>query len=656
MLPLASIRLPAEILLQIYYLLGSVDFNSARHVCRSWYLRSLDLALLHAMLKRGGWSSSLSYELAQYSRTKDTANIQHVSEEWLTSKLIARECALSVGWTGNGFSSEAQCSPFVQISEIDFTELGVQQLTGAGIFLTLSSCCGFFLAVQGCLIHIYALNQDHRTMDSNVRFRRGDLRLVNSFVCPRRILACSMDTSYGRYAVAVLVDGRMGITFSLNEDFNANQPETAHSPFRNYNGNEAVGLSTNFNDTNIINLPSQTDGLSRTGPHESQSRTTIQQVEDQMPENLQHSPPRGSKIAAERMDLASLNDMHVERSQSNLFRDLCHMDDPPRSVAICPQRRCVAFGCGSGIELHWVDALTGQNLSRHFPLGTPSDYLYFLPPRKGVDGFKKLRLISSAGRAGERSALGENFFGVGTAHDSLCKGYDDVHQSLLEPWTSSRLISGSLNWLGLHSRPTYDQQYTPDASDHYHAVPLSDGYHILFTDPATRTLCLGSDAPFGGPSKLLRKVWFKGPHKCCTPAVYAAGKDLRWGIRVVVAYDLKGSDNQVIMLFSVPRDLLVEITGTATSYNASTAAQSELPQLCDEWRYWCGNRGSISLKTELSDASGGDSSAPRSVQITGQKIGDHKAVMDVGIDSGPNFVIWIIGKNGIVEAWTLRRG
>ena len=54
----------------------------------------------------------------------------------------------------------------------------------------------------------------------------------------------------------------------------------------------------------------------------------------------------------------------IETGTSTFYRHLCSEDDPPRSVSICPQRRCVAFGCSAGIELHWIDALTGQSLSR----------------------------------------------------------------------------------------------------------------------------------------------------------------------------------------------------------------------------------------------------------------------------------------------------
>ena len=109
-----------------------------------------------------------------------------------------------------------------------------------------------------------------------------------------------------------------------------------------------------------------------------------------------------------------------------------------------------------------VDALTGQDLNRWFPLTAPSDFLYFLPPRRGIDSAKKLRLISSAVHPKDVSPLARRF-GVGP--DSL---------AFWDTW-----------------EPRAGQ------SDHFQAVPLSDGYHILFIDPESGGLCLGSDAPLG---------------------------------------------------------------------------------------------------------------------------------------------------------------
>jgi hypothetical protein len=146
-----------------------------------------------------------------------------------------------------------------------------------------------------------------------------------------------------------------------------------------------------------------------------------------------------------------------------------------------------------------VDALTGQDLSRWFPHKAPSDYLYFLPPKPGVDSAKELRLISSAGRPGENSVIAERYGGIksGTQASPFWGAQPGQHGK-------GPADVASANCAGL-STPGRDN------SDHYRAIPLSDGYHILFTDPSTGLLSLGSDAPIGGPTKLLRKIWFAGP-------------------------------------------------------------------------------------------------------------------------------------------------
>jgi hypothetical protein len=92
-----------------------------------------------------------------------------------------------------------------------------------------------------------------------------------------------------------------------------------------------------------------------------------------------------------------------------------------------------------------------------------------------------------------------------------------------------------------------------DFSDHYRVVPLSDGYHILFIDSVTGLLCLASDAPVGGPTKLLLKIWFEGPEGKASPTSYTSGSNLSWGVRVVAAFG-SGSE-EIIWLFSVPGDI-----------------------------------------------------------------------------------------------------
>ena len=63
--------------------------------------------------------------------------------------------------------------------------------------------------------------------------------------------------------------------------------------------------------------------------------------------------------------------------------------------------------------------------------------------------------------------------------------------------------------------------------------------HILFIDPLTGLLCLGTDAPVGGPTKLSRNFWFKGPPGQGSPICYASGADMSSGVRVVAAFGTK---------------------------------------------------------------------------------------------------------------------
>lgn len=59
----------------------------------------------------------------------------------------------------------------------------------------------------------------------------------------------------------------------------------------------------------------------------------------------------------------------VEQEAKSTYRNLCSEEDAPRSVAICPQRRCVAFGCHGGIELHCKHIF---KTIFSFPLNTPT--------------------------------------------------------------------------------------------------------------------------------------------------------------------------------------------------------------------------------------------------------------------------------------------
>ena len=132
-----------------------------------------------------------------------------------------------------------------------------------------------------------------------------------------------------------------------------------------------------------------------------------------------------------------------------------------------------------------------------------------------------MRLISSAAHPEDRPAISRKFFG--------------------RPMVSS--FWGSFGFESIARHPG------SPSCDHYHAIPLSDGHHVLFIDPPSGRLALGCDAPVGGPTKLLRKIIFIPPEHNAKPRLYSAAADLSQGLRVVVAY------GHTIVLYNVPPDV-----------------------------------------------------------------------------------------------------
>jgi len=171
--------------------------------------------------------------------------------------------------------------------------------------------------------------------------------------------------------------------------------------------------------------------------------------------------------------------------------------------------------------------------------------------------------------------------------------------------------------------------------DHYRAVPISDGAHMLFTDPATGLLCLGSDAPLGGPTKLMRKVCMIPPESdvsegASTLTCYRAGNDLHWGVRIVAAYE----DGRVI-LYNIPSDCFERIRYIRSSP--------------DVWDELAGVLGQSDLLMDIYMASQEDLSADddlktfRSFQIDGLEIYKTESeVEDIQVDCGGGGVkVWL---------------
>jgi hypothetical protein len=656
-------HVPAEIVRQVYGFLRPYDFNAARHTCRSWYIHSLEKSLLESMLKRGGWWRSVQEHLTA-NHVLDSKT--HFNDEWLMSKLLARECALGPEWTGNGLNSgsssprnltsgiqvQPKTTPLEVTAVVDFTELGIHYPnngTFSGTTFTVSACGKFLMVANGCLIYIYKLNCDPR--DVHIP---GHLKPVTSIICPRRVLSCSMDTSSNRYAIAILFDERMGLVCDLTKmntsdgavrfsqpPLSADMQSGSSYRISNYRNNVLINTSAlQPNSHNPTEPPFTFPVIAASHRGPSQSQALRGSSWSSLAQNAIHRTALTSNAQScfFPRSLSPPGYMPLETGPRSVYRSLCSSDDPPRSVAICPQQRCVAYGCSSGIELHWVDALTGQDLNRWFPLTAPSDYLYFLPPRRGVDSAKKLRLISSAARPGGQSGCGERFRN-GKANRRWWMADSPVPGS---PTGGSEIgITGGR-----------EGGIRPDGTDHYRAIPLSDGYHILFTDPTTGLLCLGSDAPIGGPTKLLRKLWFAGPKDCSSPIIYSAGAELSMGVRIAAAY--ASGEEVYIWLFSVPRDVFEDSQADYLT-DRPLFGEGKL-SAGGEWMHWWHNDG----PQDWSNQSPGSSTATSSkeslwpVQVRGQEIGRCKSVVDLAVDSGPDLAIWVFGREGLASVWALK--
>jgi hypothetical protein len=347
---------------------------------------SLDKSLLRVMLIRGGWLSSAQVEPQnQQNATDDPSRPFLQSEEWVLSRHFSRQCALASEWTGNGLDDR---SAIVESCDLDFTELAngcfASDTNPNGNLVFSASICGRFLMVaKDTLIYVYDM-------------RSGSLAPITSVVCPRRVLSMSMDTSAGRHAVAALLEGRMGMVCELlygrersNEksaDVYVESPGrsarsatrttvlTSHAgdpddgtDFVKHASSTSRGRSPTPQDRDAepfsaVNLRSNTQSvaLRNVDNHGRHERNLINQTWNL---NLR-APLRSRTSPVPRKSTSRPRCIPVESGTSTFYRHLCSEDDPPRSVSICPQRRCVAFGCSAGIELHWIDALTGQSLSR----------------------------------------------------------------------------------------------------------------------------------------------------------------------------------------------------------------------------------------------------------------------------------------------------
>lgn len=511
--PPAANIVPPEILFQIYSMLSPRDFDNARRTCSQWMRVSLDKDVLEGMLKKAGW-----WDAWQQDCSRRPFNAAKESLVWRLSKRFSTECLLS------GRKTNVERSGFLTTGVVDFSSLSRESLptespaymknvltgpwTAPRITAALrdpafsrtpkfstSSCGHYLLVTAGCMIYVYHLRNRksgdvwpkvERSMDQerpDLDDKDLDILPLSSIGCPYEVLSATIDTSTPRLVVAALLRGRIGMICD------------------------------------------------------------IKRVPARFASDIAHGPGLGELREAIATNRPLRKMVRLSRTPRRYYHDLCSAEDPPRSVSICPGRRCVAFGCGSGIELHWVDEKTNVDSRKLFPMSQPAEVLHFLSNPSDADTPAQIRLISSL--AGPGASGCQCYNSPDGDERPVCQFHLSSGVRSFTHWTPRK--NGSLSLV----KATH--------CHHYRAIPINDGLHLLFIEPHTGFLCIGSDAPIGGPTSLTRALICVPPFEGGSsdnwkedrvPTVFAAGSDLSWGLRVVAAYQDK------IVLYSVPLDVL----------------------------------------------------------------------------------------------------
>lgn len=418
-------RLPIEILQQIYHSLSAPDFDAARHTCQLWLFASLNRSLLLTHLQNGGWQAGAEQDLqdaADYFGRKNgratgfasqanTGNVgSSVSAEWILSKRLAAETRLCADWRGIEFrhgvpTGERSLDRMIGLHAVrppimkPAAYRGAISSTSPASF-TVSGCCKYVLLAQDRTVYIYHLQS----------FKSG-IRPLTSIICHRRVVRVSMDTSCGRYAVAILLEGRVGMCCEVRVDQGI-PPESdrlrssmSMSDFRHFDvrttsrRGRAVPrqppLDFDLFSTTRSDLNPQAESYRRRGhplggssdsTYMTGSAFTLTDSNCHKESGEEFNPPipnglvndfcpqkfvidRASESAYTdspkiQLDPLTGTSVLIEVGARRVYKNLCSAHDPPLSVAICPQRQCVAFGCKSGVELQWIDALRGSTLSR----------------------------------------------------------------------------------------------------------------------------------------------------------------------------------------------------------------------------------------------------------------------------------------------------
>lgn len=250
---------------------------------------------------------------------------------------------------------------------------------------------------------------------------------------------------------------------------------------------------------------------------------------------------------------------------------------------------------------------------------------------------------------------------------------DDTHTTS-QPWHNSvrgllcRRLLGNDYRSQLPRAPSY-------TADHVRVQPLRDGHHVLFTDPRSGNLCLAANATLRSLNGLSRKILFSSPATASPlPVLYAARTDMQHGVRVVATFSVKnggatqlnhdeigpevlapqtGLDKQMIVFYTVPPDMLYDISqDTSSSHSSMRAARMTGNTTAPEWAYW--QEGTHDAEDRDGEAFVHEQVHP--LQIQGQFVATCNNLVELALDPGPDMVIWAFSAEGWARAWALRTG
>lgn len=477
---------PPEILLDIFSMLAPRDFDNARRTCSQWMRVSLNDKLLETMLRRAGWWDAWLQD-CQKERSSTRSD---ESKAWRMSRRFATECLLS----GRRFNVEKP--GFLSTATVDFSGLSCnapRKTRGSRLQPVLKESKGLStFSVSSCSNYLLVT--------------KGCMIYVYHLLGRKSQSASPTDMP----DVALAPISRISCPFEvLSATIDTSTPRFTVAALLNNRVGMICELDIVFSK-------------------DSSTKTRA---------NSTHEYPTSQLL---RMPTADPTSHHF-------FYNVCTPDAPPRTIALCPGRRLVGFGCAAGIEIHSVNKPRRNEQRKHFPMPQPSEILHFLPSSPETPN--ELRLISSL--------AGPGF------HE--CKCPPSPTPSLQSPTLSPNpQAKNQFHFLAdVQSFSRRRIPHTPSRSlvrathcHHYRAVPINDGFHIMFIEPRTNLLCIGSSTPIGGPTSLTRAFICIPPFANQTPAkdppiptTFAAGSDLSWGLRVVAAYGNR------IVVYSIPLDV-----------------------------------------------------------------------------------------------------